>query len=86
MPKPRATAREQRRLARSIATADAIACLDELAESPSPLIPLDAAPAYRLTIARYRKWLVRADSSLARRSERRRKARARQAESAPDGA
>jgi len=63
MPKPRTRAREQRRLARQVATADAIAALDELAAADRPNIPPAALPAYRQAINRYRKWLARAHCS-----------------------
>lgn len=68
MPKPREIARKQRQAARDLATRDALALL----ASAAPSVPLptdDALAAYRATIARYRKWLVRAHCSLAARSD-----------------
>jgi hypothetical protein len=70
MPKPRTLRKEQRRLARQIATANAAAALAELAASPPTALPTDdARDAYRAQINHHITKLSRAhahNSTLAR--------------------
>lgn len=60
MPKPRTVATEQRRLARSMATADALNAIAALAAQPPALVPPAGHAAYREQIARIAQWFSRA--------------------------